>query len=221
MSRDKPYAGVICRGGHGEGIPACGKVGLTQREYDRQMDRPDRGWHCPRCGGLADFDDERFEELQGIAQEPTLTQGGGEVCAHHWHDYGQMNVSWCHKCEAKAVTGYEHNPFTAPPSAPVGVSVDAVREYLDARACYEAATRRPNSHAPAPALKHGDPVALRLRDARVALDNAIDLAQQPAAVDEGVVVIDGRRYAVETVRTALLGLAADVARTLATGDDRG
>lgn len=74
MSRDKPYAGVICRGGHGEGIPACGKVGLTQREYERQMDRPDRGWHCPRCGGLADFDDERFEELQGVAQEPpTLT----------------------------------------------------------------------------------------------------------------------------------------------------
>ena len=29
MSRDKPYAGVICRGGHGEGIPACGKVSRT------------------------------------------------------------------------------------------------------------------------------------------------------------------------------------------------
>lgn len=66
-------------------------------------------------------------------------------------------------------------------SAPVGVPVDVVREYLDARACYEAATRPPNSHAPAPTMKHGDPVALRLREARAALDNAIALARQPAA----------------------------------------
>lgn len=57
--------------------------------------------------------------------------------------------------------------------ASVGVPVDAVREYLDARACYEAATRPPNSHARAPVLKHDDPDARRLREARVALDNAI------------------------------------------------
>lgn len=62
----KPYAGVVCRGGHGEGIPACGNVDISQAEYDRQMDNPNRGC-CPRCGGYADFDDERFEELQGIS----------------------------------------------------------------------------------------------------------------------------------------------------------
>ena len=53
--------------------------------------------------------------------------------------------------------------------APVGVPVDVVREYLDARACYDPALRHPNS-----------PEGLRLREARNALDAAIALAQQPA-----------------------------------------
>lgn len=61
--------------------------------------------------------------------------------------------------------------------APAGVPVDVVREYLDARACYDDAHRKPNSHAPAPTPKHGDPVVIRLRQARIALDAA--LAQQP------------------------------------------
>lgn len=40
-------------------------------------------------------------------------------------------------------------------------------------------------------------------------------AHQPApVVDDAMVVIDGRRYSAETVRTALLGLAADLARAL-------
>lgn len=34
-------------------------------------------------------------------------------CAHNWHDYGQVNQSWCGKCNALAVTGYENRPFTA------------------------------------------------------------------------------------------------------------
>ena len=115
-------------------------------------------------------------------------QGGGECC-HSWQDYGQMNVVRCNKCEARAVSGYEDRPFTAPPSAatplsrehgsvqemfnpsaPVGVPVDVVREYLDARACYDPALRHPNS-----------PEGLRLREARNALDTAIALAQQPPA----------------------------------------
>ncbi len=90
-------------------------------------------------------------------------------------------------------------------SAPVGVPVDVVREYLDARACYEAATRPPNSHARASVLKHDDPDARRLREARVALRNAIALARslntieswnvqaQPAAVDEAT-RRDAERY---------------------------
>lgn len=83
-----------------------------------------------------------------------------------------------------------------------GVPVDVVREYLDARACYEAATRPPNSHARAPVLKHNDPNAQRLREARVALDNAIALAQQPTAVDEAMV---------ERATMTLLGKSHDTA----------
>ena len=88
-----------------------------------------------------------------------------------------------------------------PPSAPVGVPVDVVREYLDARACYEAATRPPNSHAPAPTLKHGDPVVLRLREARVELDTAIVLAQQPVAkVDPARDLRDRMEFALRRAR---------------------
>lgn len=85
-----------------------------------------------------------------------------------WHDA-------CH--------GYSNNieSILAQQPAAAGVSVDVVREYLDARACYEDATRKPNSHAPAPTLKHGDPVVLRLREARIALDAVIEKAKQPAA----------------------------------------
>lgn len=50
-----PFAGVVCR--------TCGPVDITEAEYDRQMDRPDSSWVCPKCGGFAGFDDERFEEL--------------------------------------------------------------------------------------------------------------------------------------------------------------
>lgn len=54
-----PYAGVFCHRG-------CGHVDIDEAEYSRQLDRPDVGWRCPRCGDSADFDDERFEELQGL-----------------------------------------------------------------------------------------------------------------------------------------------------------
>lgn len=55
----KPYAGIICR--------SCGPVDIGVIEYDRQMDRPDQGWFCPKCGDYADFDDERFEEIHDIS----------------------------------------------------------------------------------------------------------------------------------------------------------
>lgn len=55
-----------------------------------------------------------------------------------------------------------------------------VSEYIAARDTYEAATRPPNSHAPARQLKPGDPLALRYRQARAALT----AAQQGHAVAE-------------------------------------
>lgn len=64
---DKPYAAVVCQGHGIPAIPACGKVDLTRAEYDEQMRYPDRGWRCPKCKADAWFDDERFEQLQGIS----------------------------------------------------------------------------------------------------------------------------------------------------------
>ena len=58
-----PHAGVICHGGHGHGIPACGKVDLTYDQYMDQVMRPDSLWYCPVCRGSAEFDDHRYDEL--------------------------------------------------------------------------------------------------------------------------------------------------------------
>jgi hypothetical protein len=55
-----PYA-VICSG---DPYPQCndGKpIYLTDACYRVQMMRPDDRWKCPRCGGLAEFDDDTFE----------------------------------------------------------------------------------------------------------------------------------------------------------------
>lgn len=49
--------GVICS--------ECGPQGLTKREYDKQMNRPDAGWVCPECGGYASWDDDRYEKGMG------------------------------------------------------------------------------------------------------------------------------------------------------------
>lgn len=60
-----PYAGVICMG-HDYGVgydPGCGNVDITHAEYIRQVMRPDSRWKCPKCGALAEFDDERYEEI--------------------------------------------------------------------------------------------------------------------------------------------------------------
>lgn len=56
------YAGVYCNGDGGR-TDCGGLVDITSDQYDAQMAKPDHGWVCPRCGGSAQFDDERFEEL--------------------------------------------------------------------------------------------------------------------------------------------------------------
>lgn len=60
-----PYA-VICHGpwdmpGHG-----CGKVYLTAKEYEEQMNRPDTTWRCPLCRYEADWDDENYEAWERL-----------------------------------------------------------------------------------------------------------------------------------------------------------
>lgn len=46
--------------------------------------------------------------------------------------------------------------------------------YREARQIYEAATAAPNPHAQAPRLPHGSTVARLYREARAALDRAVD-----------------------------------------------
>lgn len=50
---DSPY-GVICE-------DTCGHQGLSEKEYDRQMSKPDQTWICPRCRGFAYWDDDRYD----------------------------------------------------------------------------------------------------------------------------------------------------------------
>jgi|SRR6185312_5626488 len=79
------YAAVIC---HGDSVPdqqPCGQVPLSQDEYNRQMNKPDSLWTCPRCGSTADFDDALFEDLH-YSDEPQELDGevfrGGEAAAY-------------------------------------------------------------------------------------------------------------------------------------------
>lgn len=56
LSEEPTAFAVICNA-------FCGKLFLTEREYMRQMSRPDDKWCCPICGEDAEFDDENFEEF--------------------------------------------------------------------------------------------------------------------------------------------------------------
>ena len=122
-------------------------------------------------------------------------QGGGECC-HSWQDYGQMNVVRCNKCEARAVNGYEDRPFTAPPSAPVGVEVKVLAR--DVHYAIRDAGLAPESPADDAAMRDA---ILRTLAQQPAADRVCPntlqacrcdkytpcAAQQPAAVDEAMV----------------------------------
>lgn len=41
--------------------PHCGTVPLTYEEYETQMFQADERWKCPKCTGVAEFDDEAWE----------------------------------------------------------------------------------------------------------------------------------------------------------------
>lgn len=61
---NEPYAGIVCVQSGIDGIAPCGKVDLSQGQYNRQMSAENSTWFCPNCGGYAVFDDGRFEQLQ-------------------------------------------------------------------------------------------------------------------------------------------------------------
>lgn len=41
--------------------PRCGPVVIGYGNYFDQMNKPNKLWYCPRCGGRAAFDDENYE----------------------------------------------------------------------------------------------------------------------------------------------------------------
>ena len=62
------YAFVDCSGIDPEiGAVSCGTVGLTEAQYMRQLDCPDRPWMCPKCGAPAEYNDTLSEKAQGVS----------------------------------------------------------------------------------------------------------------------------------------------------------
>ena len=42
--------------------PTHGRVFLTKLHYDKQLSEVDARWSCPRCGALAEWDDDNYEQ---------------------------------------------------------------------------------------------------------------------------------------------------------------
>lgn len=61
-----PYA-VLCNGDNR--FSGCGKVYLTQSEYNLQMNHPNYTWRCPKCKQEAYWDDDNYEKSLGIEDE--------------------------------------------------------------------------------------------------------------------------------------------------------
>ena len=55
---DPFYAAIDCR--------KCGQVPLSEAGYIQQLDAPDSPWRCPKCGAVAEFDDDYYEDHHGI-----------------------------------------------------------------------------------------------------------------------------------------------------------
>lgn len=63
MNHHKYQYVVICMGG-------CGIQPLDYENYMNQLMRPDNRWECPKCGGLADWDDGCLETDPVCLPEP-------------------------------------------------------------------------------------------------------------------------------------------------------
>ena len=75
-SRIPTQYAVVCLGtSRPEGANPCNNGGLlylTEQEYDRQRNNPTDLWRCPRCGGLADWDDDNYENYLNDDQSAYL-----------------------------------------------------------------------------------------------------------------------------------------------------
>lgn len=65
---DEYYAFVFCPG-RGSYMEGCGRRGLTEAEYMRQLDKPDQKWRCPDCQADALFDDAAFDRMHYQVEE--------------------------------------------------------------------------------------------------------------------------------------------------------
>jgi len=54
-------AGVAEKGLFAVICPQDGQVFITEEDYERQLMMPDALWTCPKCGGIARFDDDNYE----------------------------------------------------------------------------------------------------------------------------------------------------------------
>lgn len=70
-SANNTAAYVTCHGGLVEGDKGCGTQPLTEPEYRHQLSMPNRGWHCPKCGNSADYNDTESERVQGVNDDAT------------------------------------------------------------------------------------------------------------------------------------------------------
>ena len=149
---------------------------------------------------------EQHAEAQPVAWFPTYGNGklvrnygdGSPVPASKTKEEAEQ-AKRCHLGATGPVIPLYAHP---PPSAPVGV---------------EGLPEKWRREAPRARVDVGEDASLAWREAVYwcAFQLEAALAQQPAAVDGESVIIDGRRYDLDTVRTALLGLAADVTRDAA------
>ena len=65
--RDAAY-GVVC--------PVHGKVAIGYNNYRAQMTFADEPWHCPLCGCIAEFDEDR---LDAFKERKTAQLSGGQT----------------------------------------------------------------------------------------------------------------------------------------------
>jgi uncharacterized C2H2 Zn-finger protein len=43
----------------------CGDIYLSEKEYIRQLNKPDARWECPKCNSVANWDDDNYESFTG------------------------------------------------------------------------------------------------------------------------------------------------------------
>lgn len=70
--------------------PLDGPTLITLENYNTQMQAADSPWHCPKCGGIAQFDN-RYYELHSPLDEPRSISRDDDDDDDDDYDYDEMN----------------------------------------------------------------------------------------------------------------------------------